>query len=82
MEANKEAKELIDKFYPYVHGYIGSSMLSNYEYVGKRLEKAKTCALISLDDRISMINEFPENISCHITPHLEAVKQEIINYKE
>ena len=72
MEAKKEAKELIKRFQK-AFGYVSENVF---------IYEAKKCALISIDDKIAMINEFPKNISCHITPHLEAVKQEIINYKE
>ena len=41
---------LIDKFSPYVSGYLGSSMLTNTEYPEIIILNAKNCALICVDE--------------------------------
>ena len=53
MEAKEKAKELVEKFKDYVHGYVGSSMLANYEYPERILSQAKECALITVNEILS-----------------------------
>lgn len=47
MGAKEKAVELVEKYKDYVHGYVGSSMLTNYEYPDQILSQAKKCALIT-----------------------------------
>lgn len=49
----EKAKELVNKFKDYVHGYIGSSMLTNTEYPEQILAQAKKAAIIVVDEIIS-----------------------------
>jgi hypothetical protein len=49
----QKAKELVEKFKDYVHGYIGSSMLTNHEYPEQILSQAKKVALITVDEIIN-----------------------------
>jgi hypothetical protein len=44
MTEQEKAKELVDFFSERVHGYVGSSFLTNYEYPSEILRKAKECA--------------------------------------
>ena len=50
MNAKIKAKELVNKFYPIVNGYVGSSMLTNTEYLETILNNAKNCALFTVDE--------------------------------
>ena len=50
MNAKEKAKELIEKYKDYVHGYVGSSMLTNHEYPEQILAQAKKCSLIAVDE--------------------------------
>ena len=59
MTAEEKAKELIEKYKDYVHGYVGSSMLSNYEYPDQILRQAKKCALIAVDEIIKSSPSLP-----------------------
>jgi molybdenum cofactor biosynthesis enzyme MoaA len=49
MSAKEKAVELIEKYKDYVHGYVGSSMLTNHEYPEQILSQAKKCALIAVE---------------------------------
>lgn len=40
-------EELIEKFKDYVHGYVGSSMLTNTEYPEQIVKQANACADIA-----------------------------------
>jgi len=55
MTPKEKAKELVDKYSNFVHGYVGSSMLSNYEYPESILEKAKKVSIITADEVISTL---------------------------
>ena len=52
----EKAQELIEKFKDYVHGYIGSSMLTNHEYPEQILSQAKKVSLIAIDEICEAIN--------------------------
>ena len=53
MTPKEKAQELVDRFKYYVHGYVGSSMLTNYEYPDQILSQAKKVAHITVDEIIS-----------------------------
>ena len=53
MTPNEKANELVDKFKDYVHGYVGSSMLSNHEYPDQILAQAKKVAIICVEEIIA-----------------------------
>lgn len=55
MTPQEKAQELVNKFKYYVHGYIGSSMLTNYEYPEQRLSQAKAVATIVVDEILEEI---------------------------
>ena len=50
MSPQEKAQELVDKFKDYVHGYVGSSMLTNYEYPEQILSQAKKASLIAVEE--------------------------------
>jgi hypothetical protein len=50
MNTEQKAIELVDKFKKYVHGYLGSSMLTNHEYPEQILSRAKEVAIITVDE--------------------------------
>lgn len=50
MNTKDKAQELVDKFKDYVHGYVGSSMLTNHEYPEQILAQAKKVAIITVDE--------------------------------
>ena len=50
MTPKDKAIELIEKSKDYVHGYVGSSMLTNYEYPDQILLQAKKVAIIIADE--------------------------------
>ncbi len=50
MSAKEKAEELVNKFKYYVHGYVGSSMLTNHEYPEQILSQAKKASLIVVDE--------------------------------
>lgn len=53
MTAEEKAQELVGKFKDYVHGYIGSSMLTNYEYPEQIKSQAKKLSIEVVDEIIS-----------------------------
>ena len=55
MSEKEKAQELVEKFKDYVHGYIGSSMLSNNEYPELILSQAKKVATIVVDEILQEI---------------------------
>lgn len=54
MTPKKKAIELVEKYKNYVHGYVGSSMLTNYEYPEQIVSQAKKVAVITVDEIISI----------------------------
>ena len=55
MSEKEKAVELIEKFKNYVHGYIGSSMLTNTEYPEQILAQAKAVAEITVDEILNFM---------------------------
>ena len=56
MTPNEKAVELVEKYKDYVHGYVGSSMLTNYEYPEQILSQAKKVAVITVDEILKVIS--------------------------
>lgn len=56
MTEKEKAEELVEKFKNYVNGYIGSSMLTNYEYPGQVLLQAKKVSTIVVDEILQEIS--------------------------
>jgi hypothetical protein len=54
MTPKEKAKELVDSFKGIVYPYIGSSMLTNDADEGVILRNAKICAVIVVDEILSM----------------------------
>ena len=50
----QKADELIEKFKDYVHGYVGSSMLTNTEYPEQIEKQAARCAIIAVKEILSL----------------------------
>lgn len=59
MNAKEKAKEIVDKYKPYVYCYMGSGMLTNTEDETVILMNAKSCALICVDELI--LSTTPDN---------------------
>ena len=55
MSEKEKAQELVEKFKYYVHGYVGSSMLSNHEYPEQILSQAKKVATMVVDEILQEI---------------------------
>ncbi len=53
MNAQEKAHSLVEKFKNYVHVYVGSSMITNYEYPEQILSQAKKAAMIVVDECIN-----------------------------
>jgi len=53
MTAKEKADQLIEKYKNYVHGYVGSSMLTNTEYPDQILAQAKKVATITVEEIIN-----------------------------
>lgn len=53
MTPKDKAIELVENSKNYVHGYVGSSMLTNYEYPDQILSQAKKVATIICDEVIA-----------------------------
>lgn len=56
MTEKEKAQELVEKFKYFVHGYIGSSMLTNYEFPEQILSKAKKVATIVVDEILQEVS--------------------------
>ena len=63
MTPKEKAKELVEKYKEYVHGYVGSSMLTNYEYPEQILSQAKKVATITVDEIIEQLNSMWEKFN-------------------
>lgn len=57
MSEKEKAKELVEKFKDFVHGYIGSSMLTNTEYPEQILSQAKKVATMVVDEILFEIRQ-------------------------
>lgn len=79
MTTKEKAQELVDKFKDYVHGYIGSSMLTNYEYPEQILSQAKKVATITVDEILDVLGSAGvySFASPDVTVYWEEVKKEI-----
>ena len=55
MSEKEKAQELVEKFKDFVHGYVGSSMLTNTEYPELILSQAKKVATIVVDEILQEI---------------------------
>lgn len=51
----EKAQELVEKSKRYVHGYVGSSMLTNMEYPERILSQAKEVATMIVDEILQEI---------------------------
>ena len=54
--AADEAKELVEKYKPYVYPYIGSSYMTGDEYPEQILKYAKQCAIIAVQEILAVAN--------------------------
>lgn len=52
MTPREKALELFEKFDGLTHGYVGSSMLTNYEYPDAVIQNKAQCAAIVIDEFI------------------------------
>ena len=86
MKASKKAQELVDKFKDYVHGYVGSSMLTNYEYPDQILSQAKKAALIAVEEaeksEYNVLVKFNIVIQNYKSDYWQQVKNEIERLKD
>lgn len=57
MSEKEKAKELVEKFKDFVHGYVGSSMLTNTEYPERILAQAKKVATMVVDEILFEIRQ-------------------------
>lgn len=53
MTPKEKANQLVERMKQYVHGYVGSSMLTNTEYPEQILKQAKKAANIVVDECIN-----------------------------
>lgn len=58
MTAEEKAQELVGKFKYYVHGYIGSSMLTNDEYPEQKISRAKKLSIEVVDEIMAECNNW------------------------
>lgn len=56
MKAEDKARELVEKFKPFMYCYIGSGMLSNDYNEKIVLHNAKDCASIAVDEILSNVS--------------------------
>ena len=57
MSEKEKAQELVEKFKDFVHGYIGSSMLTNTEYPEQILAQAKKVATMVVEEILFEIRQ-------------------------
>jgi len=85
MTAQEKAKELIERYKPFVCGYVGSSMLTNTEYPDQILSQAKAVAKTVVDE-IANLHSLKVgrkiSVSSQDTLFWKNVKQEIDAYTE
>jgi hypothetical protein len=53
MTPKEKANQLVEQFKNYVHGYVGSSMLTNHEYPEQIFSQAKKAAMIVVGECIN-----------------------------
>ena len=88
MSPKQKAQQLINKFKDYVHGYIGSSMLSNTEFPELILDRTKILTHTVIDEIIRELHHGQEmdwikervDGQEYIT-YWNEVKLEVENYK-
>jgi hypothetical protein len=56
MTPKEKAEELVDKFKPHSHFWV-HDLGRQKDYEIEQLENAKQCALIAVDEKISLLNE-------------------------
>lgn len=76
MTPKEKAKQLIEKFEPYVYPYRGSSMLTNTQSDSVILENSKICAAFTVDELITELS-----LKRNSTEYWIEVKKEIENFK-
>lgn len=76
MTPKEKAKQLIEKFEPYVYPYSGSSMLTNTQSDSVILENSKKCATFAVNE---LITEF--SLKGDSTEYWKEVKNEIELYQ-
>ena len=67
---NEFAEELMNSFRPYVHGYVGSSFLSGFEYpaqIEKQANKVSLICLNNIRDYANMVGLREEIIFLNMT---------------
>ena len=79
MNTKEKAQELVDKFKDYVHGYVGSSMLTNHEYPEQILAQAKKASIIAVDE---ILKNFEGMTGNDMVAYWEDVKIQILNEAE
>lgn len=81
MSPQEKAQELVDKFKDYVHGYVGSSMLTNYEYPEQILSQAKKASLIAVEEaeksEYNVLTKFGFVTEKYTSDYWQLVKDEI-----
>lgn len=61
MIPKEKAMQLVEIYKDYVHGYVGSSMLSNTEYPEQILSQAKKAATVVAEQVLLSFNEFMDS---------------------
>lgn len=80
MTPKEKANQLVEKYKDYVHGYVGSSMLTNHEYPEQILSQAKKAATIAVDEIFNVYKKLSEDDDIMFPNEInywEAVKAEI-----
>lgn len=75
MTPKEKAKELVEKYKPFVYCYLGSGMLMNWEDKDVILSNSKICALIAVDEMIDYL--ISNKITGTLMTFWQEVKQEI-----
>lgn len=81
MTPKEKAKELVNKYKPFVCCYSGSGMLINQEDEGVILNNAKQCASFAVDDILNIIpyNKWESEHQMTKGQYWQEVKNEINN---
>lgn len=75
MKIEEKAQELVDKFYPFVNGYIGSSMLTNTEYPEAILHNARKGAIVAADEMLNELSNMELNYDLNLQKDLDYWKE-------
>lgn len=79
MTPKDKAIELVENAKNYVHGYVGSSMLTNYEYPEQILLQAMKVATITADEIIKeTLSEYTNDENHDRVKYWNEVKEEIL----